>query len=712
MKTILRAFFLIAFLLPAISFAAQCPGTTGANIITDPEEFIWQWEGDHYSGTMEISEADLVVGGETITTRVYRQKDGCNSIPGPTIKMTPGVTYVLKFRNELPYEAPIQEHNVFKDPNISNLHTHGLHISGESPGDDVTRSFEGGAGGDFVYDILADHMGGTFWYHAHHHGSTFLQVSGGAFGLIVIDDSADGIPAEVEAMDERQLVIAYLDPDAAGTGGDTLITGTLAPTWTVNGHVNGDLIMPRDTWQHFRVLLADRDARPKTISVGSECEVALMARDGVWRTTAPLDLADNSIKLTGASRADLAVRCDVDSTISVGGTQVAHILVQDDPNNADASPYAGGTSSWSLDRPYYLRDLREEPVGNSESVNMGARTINGSKFDPNVATFVLDAEAATGLQRWTLKGARNHPFHLHIYHVQIDGNCADYEDGEYYDVVANNCAILFDLDASHPESTVYDGRTIMHCHVLEHEDQGAMGWVDVVGGMGPPTFPNGFDYVDYFRDPVTPGGNPPAAPDNLIATAVSSSQIDLTWGDNSLDEDSFEIDISADGSNFTNISSVDADISGYSDMGLSADTLWYYRVRATNDLNGNSAYSNTANATTHPDPGGVADRVVVDSITVSTQGIGQGLKIGRADVVITDNLRGLVSGATVYGEFSGDDIESGELSGTTGPDGDVRFDSTQSAKGKVNVTFCVTKIISNNPNLANFDDGTQVCGSS
>ena len=50
---------------------------------------------------------------------------------------------------------------------------------------------------------------------------------GGPFGLIVIDDGADEIPASVESMTERQLVIAYLDPDVAGTGGDTLITGSL-----------------------------------------------------------------------------------------------------------------------------------------------------------------------------------------------------------------------------------------------------------------------------------------------------------------------------------------------------------------------------------------------------------------------------------------------------------------------------------------------------
>jgi FtsP/CotA-like multicopper oxidase with cupredoxin domain len=95
--------------------------------------------------------------------------------------MKPGNKYVLRFHNRLPYQPASTAMNVFKDPNVSNAHTHGLHISGESPSDDVTRSFEGGFGGDFVYDIPANHMGGTYWYHAHHHGSTYLQVSGGAF---------------------------------------------------------------------------------------------------------------------------------------------------------------------------------------------------------------------------------------------------------------------------------------------------------------------------------------------------------------------------------------------------------------------------------------------------------------------------------------------------------------------------------------------------
>lgn len=222
--------------------AAQAGVCPNSNVIQDPPSFTWEDRGGYFSGTLEIGEATFSdIGGETLTTRAYRQEGGIFSIPGPTMHMTPGETYVLTFKNTLPYEDPSPEHNVFKDPNITNIHTHGLHVSGETPGDDVTRLINGGWCGDYVYEVPANHMGGTLWYHAHHHGSTWLQVAGGAFGLLIVDDTLDGIPQSVANMTERQLAIGYLDPGVAGTGGDTLVSGTLSPTWTVNGLVGGNL---------------------------------------------------------------------------------------------------------------------------------------------------------------------------------------------------------------------------------------------------------------------------------------------------------------------------------------------------------------------------------------------------------------------------------------------------------------------------------------
>lgn len=476
----------LALSRPSTAAASPCPTS---NAIEDPAEFRWTSSGGSFNGTLEIGEATLQVGPGTLTTRAYRQAGGTFSIPGPTIRMLPGYTYVLTLRNLLPYSTPSSVENDFKDPNITNIHTHGLHVSPVSPSDDVTRLVNGTYCGDYVYAVPADHMGGTLWYHPHHHGSTFLQVSGGAWGLLLVDDSKDGLPAGVASMAERPLVIGFVDPTVAGTGGDTLISGSVSPTWTVNGMVRGNLCTPANEWQRWRVLLADADASPKTLAVGAGCEVALLARDGVWRTVAPRPLPARSIDLTGASRADLAVRCSADSTLSVGGTVVATVYADDGiVPNTGVGPYSDGATgtTWSARRPDYLRDLRSASSVERRTVNMGARTVSGSKFDMAVPTFTIPTGS---VQDWTIKGAGAHPFHLHVYHFQMNGSCGAFEDGEYYDTLAAGpCSTRFDLNPT--TSSVYDGMTIMHCHILDHEDQGAMGWADVQGGLAPPAFPD------------------------------------------------------------------------------------------------------------------------------------------------------------------------------------------------------------------------------
>ena len=98
----------------------------------------------------------------------------------------------------------------------------------------------------------------------------------------------------------------------------------------------------------------------------------------------------------------------------------------------------------------------------------------------------------------------------------------------------------------------------------------------------------------------TGGGTPPAppaAPSGLAAGAVSSSQIDLSWTDNSGNEDGFRIERATGGGAFAEIATVGANVTSYASTGLAASTAYSYRVRAFNS-GGNSAYSNIATATT------------------------------------------------------------------------------------------------------------------
>ncbi len=91
--------------------------------------------------------------------------------------------------------------------------------------------------------------------------------------------------------------------------------------------------------------------------------------------------------------------------------------------------------------------------------------------------------------------------------------------------------------------------------------------------------------------------NPPAAPSNLTATAAACNQVNLTWTDNSTDESQFVIERGTNGTTFTQIATVSANVVSYSDTTVAASTTYYYRVKASNS-GGSSAYTNTANATT------------------------------------------------------------------------------------------------------------------
>jgi hypothetical protein len=73
--------------------------------------------------------------------------------------------------------------------------------------------------------------------------------------------------------------------------------------------------------------------------------------------------------------------------------------------------------------------------------------------------------------------------------------------------------------------------------------------------------------------------------------------VDLNWVDNSDNETSFKIERGPDGINFSQIGTVGANITTYSDTTVVESTTYYYRVRASNAF-GDSGYSNTASATT------------------------------------------------------------------------------------------------------------------
>jgi FtsP/CotA-like multicopper oxidase with cupredoxin domain len=72
--------------------------------------------------------------------------------------------------------------------NITNIHSHGLHVSPAGESDNVFRVVKPSEMAKYTFDIPEDHSPGTAWMHPHYHGSSALQTAYAMAMPIVIRD--------------------------------------------------------------------------------------------------------------------------------------------------------------------------------------------------------------------------------------------------------------------------------------------------------------------------------------------------------------------------------------------------------------------------------------------------------------------------------------------------------------------------------------------
>jgi len=113
--------------------------------------------------------------------------------------------------------------------------------------------------------------------------------------------------------------------------------------------------------------------------------------------------------------------------------------------------------------------------------------------------------------------------------------------------------------------------------------------------------------------------DPTVPPSNLSATAQSSTEILVSWQDNSDNETGFRIKRSTDGVNYATLVEPGPNVTEYADTGLTPETQYYYLVKARG-LDGGSDYIGPASDTT-PAGSGPAPAIAVDptNIVVSVQ---------------------------------------------------------------------------------------------
>jgi FtsP/CotA-like multicopper oxidase with cupredoxin domain/peroxiredoxin len=174
--------------------------------------------------TLEVRYETVRIGNHDVRLRTYNGR-----LIGPILRVKAGDTLYITLVNKLPAETddphPTNGHHAW---NTTNLHFHGLHVAPQgtpnAESDNVLLELKPNADPSlatqrYAVHIPANHVAGTFWYHAHKHGAVAAQVSSGLAGALIIerDDNLhnlDSVPAIAAAAEEVIVLqeIPYLKP--------------------------------------------------------------------------------------------------------------------------------------------------------------------------------------------------------------------------------------------------------------------------------------------------------------------------------------------------------------------------------------------------------------------------------------------------------------------------------------------------------------------
>jgi FtsP/CotA-like multicopper oxidase with cupredoxin domain len=405
------------------------------------------------------------------------------TLPGPTLRIRPGDRVRLNLVNRL--------------DDATNLHTHGLHVSPEGNGDNIFRRVEAGETARYEYAIPADHPSGTFWYHPHLHGSVADQIFSGLYGAIVI--SAEDEPEEVR---ERVLFVSDITltsgGDVARVSRAQVMAGREGDTVLVNGQALPRIDLTAGQAERWRVVNACT-SRLLVIQLEGHT-LGLLGYDGQSLGQA---VDRQSVLLAPGNRADLVVEP------SRSGTFALRTLAVDRGGMGMMSGGPGGASPEvdlaivevsahltsgapsprpSPSRSRQPRDLRGALVDHRRTITftmgmgMGMRRgdmsfgFDGREFDHSR----VDQQLSLGtVEEWTIANATpmDHPFHLHVWPMQVieapylDPNGAP----DWRDVVIVPARGQVRIRVPVVD---FGGRTVYHCHILDHEDQGMMAIVE------------------------------------------------------------------------------------------------------------------------------------------------------------------------------------------------------------------------------------------
>jgi bilirubin oxidase len=387
-------------------------------------------------------------------------------MPGPTLEAREGDRVIVHFHNRL--------------PEATTVHWHGLSVPVEADGNPMDP-VPPGKSYDYVF-TLPKGSAGTYWYHPHPHGKAGKQVGRGLYGALIVraaDDPLPSIPEKLLVLTDARFTSYGSIIFPAGNDEEQGWEGNLV---FVNGQRLPTIALRPGEIQRWRVVNASV-ARYYRLSLPGHTLLQIGSDGGLFERPVPR----SDLLLAPADRAELLVQ----GTGAPGSRAVLLSLPY------DRYPKSLRPANW--DRPLDLLTVEystEAPVVPSP-IPAVLRPVPA--LDPAQATvtrpFVLqhalinhrffhphrvDVTARLGdTEIWAIENRDNmdHPFHLHGFSFQVldrNGVPEPFPAWEDSVNVPKGQSLRFIVRfAAHP------GLRMFHCHIMDHEDYGMMGILEV-----------------------------------------------------------------------------------------------------------------------------------------------------------------------------------------------------------------------------------------
>ena len=471
------------------------------------------------------------VGRYGATLYCYVSAGGVQS---PTLRVHPGDELVLTLKNDLVGAGPAHVHGNHNQPTCNggpmtaastNLHFHGLSIPPTCHQDETLHTLiqPGDPGFEYRVRIPVSEPPGLYWYHPHPHGFSDPQVLGGASGALIVEGMERSDP-RVAGLPERVLIlrdesVPGLTEDAEDAGPGKNISLNYVPVMYPL-YRPAAVSAPPSQREFWRVLNAAADTYfdlqvrygPVIQDIQDPQPLDLVALDGVPVGMDEAAARRTHILLAPGARAEFLVSTPPLGTFAQLVTLsyntgpdgaatpyrvIANINVLSGAQSAPLMPAAPNTAVRHFTGLAAAKPVRARRLYFSETVDLK---------DPKATKYFIAAEGATPkvfdmnfkrpdiqvrqgtVEDWVIENHAKeaHAFHIHQLHFQVlerDGQkvnepaLRDTIDLPYWDGNSQIYpSVKLRMDFRDPAVI---GTFVYHCHILEHEDGGMMGVIQV-----------------------------------------------------------------------------------------------------------------------------------------------------------------------------------------------------------------------------------------